>query len=64
MKPSFLATWIAVAPYKGAWIEMAYLYTNNARTQVAPYKGAWIEIGSASWAVIAYPRRSLQGSVD
>ena len=33
-----------VAPYMGAWIEMAYRNTFQRFLDVAPYMGAWIEI--------------------
>ena len=33
-----------VAPYTGAWIEIADFDTKCKRRRVAPYTGAWIEI--------------------
>ena len=35
-----------VAPYAGAWIEIASLSTVKGAYKVAPYAGAWIEINS------------------
>ena len=34
----------SVAPYTGAWIEIADIYATDVGTKVAPYTGAWIEI--------------------
>ena len=33
-----------VAPYRGAWIEIASDAALNSLNSVAPYRGAWIEI--------------------
>ena len=33
-----------VAPYTGAWIEIAWLSEQELSDEVAPYTGAWIEI--------------------
>ena len=33
-----------VAPYTGAWIEIAFLQQRFSNPSVAPYTGAWIEI--------------------
>ena len=33
-----------VAPYMGAWIEIANVTQINLEVTVAPYMGAWIEI--------------------
>ena len=33
-----------VAPYAGAWIEIAAQSAASAANTVAPYAGAWIEI--------------------
>ena len=40
-----------VAPYAGAWIEIALLTEEKTALSVAPYAGAWIEIDTAqrSW---------------
>ena len=34
----------AVAPYTGAWIEIAKVQNGSIGRYVAPYTGAWIEI--------------------
>ena len=34
----------AVAPFAGAWIEMAFVDDEQQKAQVAPFAGAWIEI--------------------
>ena len=38
----------AVAPFAGAWIEIAVDHHTIANIDVAPFAGAWIEISSAS----------------
>ena len=35
---------LIVAPFAGAWIEIALLSTRHRRQAVAPFAGAWIEI--------------------
>ena len=35
---------VYVAPFAGAWIEIARLYASFRQTFVAPFAGAWIEI--------------------
>ena len=37
-----------VAPYAGAWIEIALHHWQSWKPSVAPYAGAWIEISVAS----------------
>ena len=36
-----------VAPYLGAWIEIAIKFIKNTEDEVAPYLGAWIEINAS-----------------
>ncbi len=33
-----------VAPFVGAWIEIAYMLSDDVSSFVAPFVGAWIEI--------------------
>ena len=54
----------AVAPYAGAWIEIAVHKATGELVKVAPYAGAWIEIEVVSNMEISKKRRSLRGSVD
>ena len=44
---------MSVAPYTGAWIEIALSWLSVKPSSVAPYTGAWIEI--ASFGVKATP---------
>ena len=39
---------VPVAPFTGAWIEIAELESRTTLSVVAPFTGAWIEIGCAS----------------
>ena len=40
-----------VAPFTGAWIEMAIVSSDSAIANVAPFTGAWIEIHRSSWSL-------------
>ena len=42
-----------VAPFTGAWIEIAHAWWVMSDDEVAPFTGAWIEIGSYSVAEAA-----------
>ena len=53
-----------VAPYTGAWIEMARLDDVFQGIIVAPYTGAWIEIMQCRLKNSSVWGRSLHGSVD
>ena len=55
---------LGVAPFAGAWIEIALLISDVTAPTVAPFAGAWIEIYTPSFAPIIKPCRSLRGSVD
>ena len=54
----------AVAPYTGAWIEIATATAKIGKTNVAPYTGAWIEIIAKNSAVVCLVCRTLHGCVD
>ncbi|WP_404351938.1 hypothetical protein [Caproicibacterium sp. XB2] len=54
----------SVAPYTGAWIEIAVPLLCSTNFLVAPYTGAWIEIMMAKRLVRQQAGRSLHGSVD
>ena len=41
----------AVAPFAGAWIEIARMDIYKPVKSVAPFAGAWIEIGQTSTEV-------------
>ena len=43
-----------VAPYTGAWIEIALFTPIFAASAVAPYTGAWIEIGKTQQMVFLF----------
>ena len=53
-----------VAPFTGAWIEIAQTEADYFIANVAPFTGAWIEI--RDWPKLAHLEgcRSLHGSVD
>ena len=53
-----------VAPYTGAWIEIANETNSLVDTIVAPYTGAWIEILWYFLSLSGFGGRSLHGSVD
>ncbi len=53
-----------VAPYVGAWIEIAISVASIGSIAVAPYVGAWIEISMGQVIPLASTRRSLRGGVD
>ena len=53
-----------VAPYMGAWIEIAAIEPVDPLNGVAPYMGAWIEIYVNTSDIHVYHGRSLHGSVD
>ena len=51
---------VLVAPYAGAWIEMAKSFMRQKLLMVAPYAGAWIEItaqGAACVGAASHPTR-------
>ncbi|WP_404351935.1 hypothetical protein [Caproicibacterium sp. XB2] len=54
----------SVAPYTGAWIEIAVPLLCSTNFLVAPYTGAWIEIASLRAVSAVAIGRSLHGSVD
>ena len=54
----------AVAPFAGAWIEMAIAAKLIEDGRVAPFTGAWIEIAYPAADRVPCRRRSLHGSVD
>ena len=53
-----------VAPYAGAWIEIAFGYKSYKTLFVAPYAGAWIEIYVMDMAMFDPVGRTLRGCVD
>ena len=54
-----------VAPFTGAWIEIAYARTAvPSGKRVAPFTGAWIEISSNQTVSLFVARRTLHGCVD
>ena len=54
-----------VAPFTGAWIEIAYDTTANSSKEVAPFTGAWIEIRFDALYYACYGTgRTLHGCVD
>ena len=53
-----------VAPYAGAWIEIACNHVRQPVLKVAPYAGAWIEIVRCGCFFRTLDGRSLRGSVD
>ena len=55
---------LRVAPFAGAWIEIAGRRQRDDRKRVAPFAGAWIEIGTLLNYESAQKGRSLRGSVD
>ena len=55
---------IVVAPYAGAWIEIAMQSVLIMTMKVAPYAGAWIEIRRYRIVKTFSKCRSLRGSVD
>ena len=60
----FTARPVCVAPYAGAWIEMASLTEVEKRALVAPYAGAWIEIKTEQAYNNEIICRTLRGCVD
>ena len=58
------STMSAVAPFAGAWIEIAELDKMDRMKKVAPFAGAWIEILCENQIVLIQFSRSLRGSVD
>ena len=53
-----------VAPYAGAWIEIAAILNRWEESAVAPYAGAWIEIGTLTFgssAVGVAPSHGARG---
>ena len=63
--PSTMAgnAWV-VAPFTGAWIEIAPSKIAGLFNNVAPFTGAWIEISDVQANTSAILRRSLHGGVD
>ena len=55
---------LRVAPFAGAWIEIAGRRQRDDRKRVAPFAGAWIEIVYSDLAGSCEYSRSLRGSVD
>ena len=53
-----------VAPFVGAWIEIALSEIGTDSDAVAPFVGAWIEIQSVDNAGMDRPGRSVRRSVD
>ena len=53
-----------VAPFAGAWIEIAMKELKDLVNTVAPFAGAWIEIKYRFGKNVDQPCRSLRGSVD
>ena len=53
-----------VAPFAGAWIEIAPPTRPRLATRVAPFAGAWIEMCLLDTHGNDVHRRSLRGSVD
>ena len=53
-----------VAPFAGAWIEIAEGMEQTGQRFVAPFAGAWIEISVTIHIITDVVRRSLRGSVD
>ena len=54
----------AVAPFTGAWIEIAHGTGAADAAGVAPFTGAWIEMLAGISTPILSFSRSLHGSVD
>ena len=44
----------AVAPFAGAWIEIAAYELSGMQEDVAPFAGAWIEITDMSFAPLMF----------
>ena len=59
-----LIIFLTVAPFAGAWIEIALKELKNLVNTVAPFAGAWIEIDDVAEGITQSVRRSLRGSVD
>ena len=55
---------ITVAPFTGAWIEIAPISLTAATMTVAPFTGAWIEMIEDVARDLGDSGRSLYGSVD
>ena len=55
---------VEVAPFAGAWIEIAVGGDWADTFKVAPFAGAWIEILVIRFTSIWGCSRSLRGSVD
>ena len=53
-----------VAPFTGAWIEIAPSTMIRYKRKVAPFTGAWIEIAKLNALTCNAISRSLHGSVD
>ena len=56
--------WFSVAPFAGAWIEIAMKELKDLVNTVAPFAGAWIEIYPFEEVACMSDCRSLRGSVD
>ena len=53
---------MSVAPYTGAWIEIAFVTFTYDDEHVAPYTGAWIEIGLANVSGLTDPVAPYTGA--
>ena len=53
-----------VAPFAGAWIEIAQSPAFSSADKVAPFAEAWIEMNSIWRKREMHLSRSLRGSVD
>ena len=62
--PLPVKSFICVAPYTGAWIEISMFLSFAMTSAVAPYTGAWIEILSQTLQSFGFASRSLHGSVN
>ena len=59
-----ISKWYYVAPFAGAWIEIAHTARLIFVKKVAPFAGAWIEIIQMVKHQLDMVCRSLRGSVD
>ena len=53
-----------VAPFAGAWIEIAFEKGDILAGDVAPFAGAWIEMQIDALRMLAPYGRTLRGCVD
>ena len=59
-----MENWYAVAPFTGAWIEIALRGKYAKSSIVAPFTGAWIEMYCRYGFPARFRRRTLHGCVD